>query len=523
MIRNLIAAAAMLAAPAVPAASPMPTRFPFEEVSVEKLQAAMAAGRTSSAALVKAYRQRIREIDAKGPRLRSVIELNPDAAAIAAERDRERKAGKVRGPLHGIPLLIKDNLDTGDRMMTTAGSLALEGHPAPRDAFVVARLREAGAVILGKTNLSEWANIRSPLSSSGWSARGGQTRNPYVLDRSPCGSSSGTGTAIAASLAAAGVGTETDGSIVCPSSVAGLVGVKPTVGLVSRSGIIPISISQDTAGPMARTVADAAILLGAMTAADPADAAMAAPERRAQADYRRALDKAALRGARIGVLRRDVTGYSPPTDALFEKAIADLRRLGAVIVDPADPADALAVGEEELAVLLAELKDGLARYLATRPGIAVRTLADVIAFNEANADREQVHFGQEFFATAQGLGPVTDAAFVEKAARIRRLARAHLDGALAAHRLDALVAPTGAPAWPVDHVNGDHHLGGSSRAPAVAGYPNVTVPMGAVRGLPVGLSFQGTAWSESRLLALAYAYEQGTRHRRHPRFLPTLR
>lgn len=500
----------------------MPARFPLEEASLEKLQAALAKGRTTSVALVKAYRQRIAAIDAKGPKLRSVIELDPDALKIAAERDRERKAGKLRGPLHGIPILLKDNLDTGDRMMTTAGSLALAGAPAPKDAFVVARLREAGAVILGKTNLSEWANIRSPKSSSGWSARGGQTRNPYVLDRSPCGSSSGTGTAIAASLAAAGVGTETDGSIVCPASVAALVGLKPTIGLVSRTGIVPISVSQDTAGPMARTVADAALLLGAMTAVDSGDAAMAAEGRRAETDYRRFLDKDALKGARIGVLRRDVTGYSPPADALFERAIADLRRLGAEIVDPADPAEPLAVGKDELEVLLTELKDGLARYFVGRPGVAVRTLADVIAFNEAQATKEMPHFGQEFLVLAQGLGPVTDPAFAQKVAANRQLARAHLDGALAKHRLDALVAPTGGPAWPVDHVNGDHHLGGSSRAPAVAGYPNVTVPMGDVRGLPVGLSFMGTAWSEARLLALAYAYEQGTRHRKAPRFLPTL-
>lgn len=516
MIRPLLACLAFLALPA------MAAKFPLEEVPIEKLQADLAKGRTTSVALVKAYRQRIAAVDAKGPKLRSVIELNPDALKIAARLDRERKAGKVRGPLHGIPILLKDNLDTGDRMMTTAGSLALAGAPAPADAFVVARLREAGAVILGKTNLSEWANIRSPKSSSGWSARGGQTRNPYILDRSPCGSSSGTGTAIAASLAAAGVGTETDGSIVCPSGVAGLVGVKPTIGLVSRSGIVPISFSQDSAGPMARTVADAAILLGAMTALDPADAAMAAPGRRAEPDYRRSLDRDALQGARIGVLRQGVTGYSPPTDALFERAIADLKRLGAEIVDPADPPEPLSVGQDELEVLLTELKDGLARYLATRPGVPVRTLADVIAFNEANAAKEMPYFGQEFLALAQGLGPVTDAAFAEKAARIRRLAREHLDGALAKHRLVALVAPTGGPAWPVDPVNGDHHLGSSSRPAAVAGYPNVTVTMGDVRGLPVGLSFLGTAWSEARLLALAYAYEQGTRHRRPPRFLPTL-
>jgi len=518
MLTATIATVAALASCRQPAPE-LAEPFDVVEASIAEMQNAMREGRTTSRAIVTQYLVRIGLYE---DRLNGAIAINPEALAQAAALDRERAAGRVRGPLHGIPVLLKDNLDTGDRMRTSAGSLALAISPAPRDAFVVARLREAGAILLGKTNLSEWANIRSPKSSSGWSARGGQTRNPYVLDRSPCGSSSGTGTAIAASLAAVGVGTETDGSIVCPSSVAGLVGVKPTVGLVSRSGIVPISASQDTAGPMARTVADAAILLGAMTAPDPHDAAMAPPERRAEMDYRRFLDKGALQGARIGVLRKGVTGYSTHADALYERAVADLKRLGAEIVDPADPATDLDVGEGELEVLLTELKDGLAKYLATRPDAPVKSLADVIAFNEANAAKEMIHFGQEFFAIAQGMGSVTDPAFVASAARIRRLAREHLDGALAKHRLDALVAPTGGPAWPVDPLNGDHHLGGSSRAPAVAGYPNVTVPMGEARGLPVGISFLGTAWSEARLLALAYAFEQGTGHRKAPRFRPTL-
>jgi amidase len=509
-IAHLLAlAAALLAATAQ--AQP-----PVVEASIEQLQQSMASGRASAVSLTRAHLARIERVDRKGPQLRSVIETNPDALAIAAERDRERRAGKVRGPLHGIPVLLKDNIDTGDRMLTTAGSLALADAPAPRDAFLVQRLRDAGAIILGKNNLSEWANFRSLRSTSGWSARGGLTKNAYGTGRNACGSSSGTATSVAASLAVAGVGTETDGSIMCPSSMAGLVGIKPTVGLVSRSGIIPISQSQDTAGPMARTVADAAILLGAMAGVDPQDAATQAAQGRAESDYRRFLTPDGLKGARIGVARKRVTGYSGHSDRLFEQAIADLRRLGAEIVDPADFGSVGEYDDDELEVLLYEFKDGLDRYLAQRPGVRVRSLADVIAFNERHKDRVMPHFGQELFVKAQAKGPLTEQAYLDAAAKVRKLAREGIDSVLQQHRLDAIVAPTGSPAWLTDFVNGDSYLGSSSTPAAAAGYPSVTVPMGQVQGLPVGLSFVGTAWSEGPLLRLAYAYEQGTRHRRPP-------
>jgi amidase len=484
---------------------------------VAQLQQAMAAGRASAQSLTRASLARIRRLDRAGPRLQSVIELNPDALAIAASLDRERRSGRVRGPLHGIPVLVKDNIDTGDRMMTSAGSLALAGAPATSDAFVVQRLRAAGAVILGKTNLSEWANIRASKSTSGWSARGGQTRNPYAPGRNPCGSSSGTGAAIAASFAVVGLGTETDGSIVCPSSVAGLVGIKPTVGLVSRTGIVPISHSQDTAGPMARSVADAAALLSAIAGVDAQDPATLAAPGQAVPDYTAFLKPDGLRGMRIGVARKKVTGYNPHTDALFERAIADLKRLGAEIVDPADFGSLGDYDDDELEVLLYELKADLDAYLAGRVGMPVHSLLDVIAFNEAHRAQEMPWFGQDLFAKAQAKGPLTDEAYVKAAERARRLARAGIDDVLAQHRLDAIVAPTGAPAWLTDHVNGDAYQGASSSPAAVAGYPSLTVTMGSVHGLPVGLSFFGPAWSEGKLLQLAHAYEQGTLHRRPPR------
>ena len=488
------------------------------EPSIDQLQALMAHGSASSEALTRRALARIQRIDRGSAGLHSVIETNPEALDIARARDRERQAGHVRGPLHGIPVLVKDNIDTGDRMLTTAGSLALDGTPAREDATVVRRLRDAGAVLLGKTNLSEWANIRSSRSSSGWSARGGQTLNPYGEGRNPCGSSSGTGTAIAADLAVVGIGTETDGSIMCPSSVAGLVGIKPTVGLVSRSGIVPISQSQDTAGPMARSVADAAVVLNVIAGADPRDAATAgaAPA----ADYRAFLKADGLRGMRIGVARKRVTGYSAHTDRLFEQALRDLKRLGAELVDPADFGAIGEYDDDEMDVLLYELKDGLDRYLATRAGVPVRTLADVIAFNKRNADRELPFFGQELFEKAQAKGPLTEAAYVDAAQKARRLAREGIDKPLREQRLDAIVAPTAGPAWLTDHVNGDAFLGSSSQPAAVAGYPAITVPMGQAEGLPVGLSFVGTAWSEGKLLQLAYAYEQGTRHRKPPALRP---
>ncbi|MBG9386527.1 amidase [Caenimonas aquaedulcis] len=487
------------------------------EASVDQLQRDMAAGRATAQSITQASLARIRQFDAHGPALNAVLQTNPEAMSIARERDRERKAGKLRGPLHGIPVLLKDNIDTGDRMPTTAGSLALAETRAQRDAFIVRKLRDAGAVILGKTNLSEWANIRSSKSSSGWSAVGGQTKNAYAGERNPCGSSSGTGTAVSASFAVVGIGTETDGSIVCPSGVAGLVGMKPTVGLVSRSGIIPISHSQDTAGPMTRNVADAAAVLSAIAGVDAADAATKAAQGHVEADYRAFLKLDALKGARIGVARKKVTGYSPHTDRLFEQAIADLKRLGAEIVDPADFGSLGDYDDDELEVLLYELKADLNAYLAQRQGAPVKSLADVIAFNDRNAVKEMRYFGQDLFEKAQSKGPLTDETYTKAAEKARRLARAGIDEVLAAHKLDAIIAPTGSPAWLTDHVNGDSFQGSSSSPAAVAGYPTISVTMGAAMGLPVGLSFVGTAWSEGKLLGLAYAYEQGTRHRRAPK------
>jgi len=457
-------------------AAPPPehTDFELEEATVAQLQDSMRSGARTSRAICAAYLARIAQLD---PQLHAVLETNPDALAIADRLDAERKANRVRGPLHGIPVLVKDNIATGDRMMTTAGSLALAGVTPPRDAPLVARLRAAGAVILGKTNLSEWANIRSTQSSSGWSARGGQCANPYALDRNPCGSSSGTGASIAASFAAVGIGTETDGSIVCPSSACSLVGVKPTLGLIDGAGIIPIAHSQDTAGPMARTVADAAALLGALTGRE----------------YGTSLNPAGLRGARIGVARKKFFGYSPETDALVEAAIDVLRREGAVIVDPADIPHAGEYDDSELIVLLYELKADLATYLAAwAPGARVKTLADVIAFNEANRATEMPYFGQELFVQAQEKGPLTDQAYRDALAKDQRLSRTEgLDVVFAQNTLDAIVAPTGSPPWPTDLVNGDHFLGASSTPAAVAGYPSVAVPVGYAFGLPVGMSFIG--------------------------------
>ena len=502
---------------------PSPAEFELSELSVVQLQDGMSSGRYTSRRLVELYLQRIAQIDAAGPRLRSVIETNPDAIAIAEALDTERKAKGVRGPLHGIPVLIKDNIDTGDKMLTTAGSLALVGGPAPRDAFVVERLRAAGVVILGKTNLSEWANIRSTRSTSGWSARGGLVKNPYVLDRNPCGSSSGTGAAIAANLAAIGVGTETDGSVVCPSSVSALVGIKPTIGLVSRTGIIPIAHSQDTAGPMARTVTDAAALLNAMVGVDQRDAAMAsAPAERP--DYTAALKPDALRGARIGVARAQYFGYSAPADRLVEAAIGQMKAQGAEIVDPADIPTAARLDACEIEVLLYEFKADLNAYLTTRgSAAAASSLKDLIAFNEREQAREMPHFGQELFVRAETKGPLTSPEYVAAASSCRRLARDQgIDAVMTAHRLDALVAPTVGPAWPTDLLNGDHILGASSTPAAVAGYPSITVPAGWAGELPVGMLFMGRPWSEARLISLAFAYEQASKHRRPPKFLPTI-
>ena len=494
----------------------------LEEATVADLLLGQERGDYTAEDLVRVYLERIASMDRRGPSLHSILDTNPDAAAIAELLDRERKARGPRGPMHGIPVLLKDNIDTADRMTTTAGSLAMEGWVAKADAGVAGRLRAAGAVLLAKTNMSEWANIRSTHSSSGWSARGGQCRNPYVLDRNPCGSSSGSAAAVCANLGAVAVGTETDGSIVCPASANGVVGLKPTVGLVSRSGIIPISHTQDTAGPLCRTVADAAALLSALAGADPRDPATASSVRHIQPDYRRFLDPAGLRGLRIGVVRAKVFGYSGATDRLAEVALVAMKGEGAVLIDPADIPHLGEYDDAELEVLLFELKADLNGYLA-RSGAPVKTLEDVIQFNERHRDREMPYFGQELFLQAQAKGPLTSPAYLKAIKRCRDLSRAQgIDAVMTKHRLDLLVAPTGSPAWPTDLVNGDHFTGSSSTPAAVAGYPSISVPMGFAHGLPVNLSFIGRAWSEPTLIKAAYAYEQATKHRRPPRYLPSL-
>ena len=500
-------------------------KFEIEEATIADLQSAMATGRFTTRSIVDQYLERIEEIDRKGPSLHHVIEVNPDARSIADSMDAERKAGRVRGLLHGIPVLLKDNIDTADRMTTTAGSYALEGSIPPRDAFIAQRLREAGAILLGKANMSEWANFRSTRSTSGWSARGGQAKNPYVLDRNPCGSSSGSAGAVAANLSALAVGTETDGSIVCPSAMVGIVGIKPTLGLVSRSGIIPIAHSQDTAGPMARTVRDAAILLGAMAGVDARDGATTRSRGKGLTDYTRFLDADGLRGARIGVAREKYFGYSARADKVADEAIEQLKRLGAVIVDPANIPTAGKFDDSEFEVLLYEFKADLNAYLASLgPRAPVRTLKAIIDFNERNREKEMPYFGQEIMLMAQKKGPLTERKYRTALAANLRMSRAQgIDAVMEKHRLDALVAPTGSPAWPTDLINGDHYIGASSTPAAVAGYPNIQVPAGHIHGLPVGISFFGRAWSEPVLIRFAYAYEQATKHRRPPQFLPTIR
>ena len=500
----------------------LPAPVEWQNASLAELQRAMADGSLTAQSLATSYLTRIEAMDRRGPMLRAVLEVNPDAMAQATALDAERKARGPRGPLHGMPVLIKDNIATLDRMNTTAGSLALEGVPVPRDAFIVTRLRAAGAVILGKTNLSEWANFRSTRSSSGWSGRGGQCLNAYALDRTPCGSSSGSATGVASDFCAVAVGTETDGSIICPSSVQSLVGIKPTVGLVSRSGIVPIAHSQDTAGPMARTVADAAALLTVLAGSDPRDAVTV--RHTAPADYTTFLDAAGLKGARIGVARKHFFGNDARTDKLMEEAVAAMKSAGAVIVDPADLATTGKYDDSEFEVLLYEFKADLNAYLADLgPSSPIRTLADIIAFNEKNSDRELKYFGQEIMLRAQKKGPLTTPAYRKALAANHRLAGTlGIDAVVKQHRLDAIVAPSNAPPWPIDLVTGDHGAGGSSTSPAaVAGYPSITVPAGYSFGLPVGISFFGPAWTEGRLIRLAYAFEQATTLRRPPRFLPT--
>ena len=498
-----------------------PADFELDEVSITDLQRHMQSGRYSAHSLVEKYVNRIHEIDKAGPALNSIIELNPDAESIAANLDRERKDKGARGPLHGIPILIKDNIDTADRMMTTAGSLALVGSKPSQDAFVVKRLREAGAVILGKTNLSEWANFRSNHSSSGWSGRGGQTRNPYAVDRNPCGSSSGSGVAVSANLCAVAIGTETDGSVVCPSSANSLVGIKPTVGLISRAGIIPIAHSQDTAGPMARTVSDAVILLGILTRQDPRDPATAESRGKALSDYTRFLDKDGLKGMRLGVARK-YFGFNDQVDKLMSERLEDLKRLGAILVDPADIPTSGKFDATELEVLLYEFKADLNKYLAGLGTSPVRSLKEVIDFNEKNRDKEMPFFGQDLFIKAQAKGPLTSQQYIQALKKNHLLTRTQgIDFVMKQHRLDALIAPTGGPAWPTDLVNGDHFTGGYSSASAVAGYPHITVPAGYVFGMPVGMSFFAGAYSEPMLIKMAYAFEQGTKARQPPKFLPS--
>jgi amidase len=508
----------------VPSPAQAARAFELEEATIGELQEGMKSGRLTARSIAEKYLARIEEMDKRGPAVNSIIELNPDALMIANALDTERKAKGARGPLHGIPVLIKDNIDTADRMMTTAGSLALVGSPAPQqDAFVAQRLRAAGAVILGKTNLSEWANFRSTHSTSGWSGRGGQTRNPYALDRNPCGSSSGSGAAVAANFGAAAIGTETDGSIVCPSSSNNIVGIKPTLGLVSRAGIIPIAHSQDTAGPMARTVRDAAILLSALTGVDPRDEATQGSSGKSHADYTQFLDPDGLRGARLGVARK-FFGFSDHVDRLINSAIEEMKRRGAVIVDPADMPTAGKYDDSEFEVLLWEFKTDLNQYLAGRgPQAPVKTLKEIIEFNERNKEKEMPYFGQEIFIRSEAKGPLTDKAYRDALKKNLRLSRAEgIDAVMKKHRLDAIVAPTGGPSWPTDLINGDHFSGSSSTPAAVAGYPNINVPAGYVFGLPVGISFFGSAYSEPVLIKLAYAFEQATKHRRPPQFLPAV-
>jgi amidase len=516
---------ALGAAREMASSSAVPDLRPFEldEITIIDLQDGMKSGKFTARSLVEKYSARVAEIDKQGPAINSVIELNPDALAIAETLDQERKTKGARGPLHGVPVLIKDNIDTADRMMTTAGSLALVGSKPPRDSFVAQKLRAAGAVILGKTNLSEWANIRSSHSTSGWSGRGGLTKNPYALDRNPCGSSSGSGAGVSANLCAAAIGTETDGSIVCPASSNGIAGIKPTVGLVSRSGIIPISHSQDGAGPLCRTVRDAAVILGVLTGIDPRDPATAASQGRSLTDYTQFCDPNGLKGARIGVARK-YFGFSDTVDALMEQSLDAMKKQGAILIDPADIETLGKFDESELLVFMYELKADLNAYLAgLGPDAPVRTLKDIIEFNDRNHQKEMPYFGQDLFLKAEAKGPLSEKAYLDALEKNHQLARTEgIDATMDKYHLDAIVAPTGGPAWITDLVNGDHVAGGSSNTAAVAGYPNINVTAGFISGLPVGISFFGRAWSEPTLIRLAFAFEQTTKARQTPRFLSTI-
>lgn len=528
----LIGGVAAMASPtlansAVPApkstAAPRVKHFELDEMSIAQMQAAMTTGSLTAVSVTRKYLVRIREIDRNGPRLNSVIELNPGALAIAAALDKERKTSGLRGPMHGIPVLIKDNIDTRDRMMTTAGSLALAGSVPLRDAFLVQKLRNAGTVLLGKTNLSEFANFRSSHSTSAWSGRGGLTLNPYALDRNPSGSSSGSAVAVSANLCAVAVGTETDGSILAPSSCCGVVGIKPTLGLISRSGIIPIAHSQDTAGPIARTVTDAAILLSCLAGQDPRDGATASGSGKSYDDYRRFLDPRGLLGARIGVARK-FFGFLDSVDKLMEDAIAAMKQRGAVIIDPVDLAASGPYSDSEMEVLLYEFKADLNAYLSgLGPNVPVHSLKELIEFNEKNRDREMPHFGQDLFLKAEAKGPLTEKAYLDALAKNHRLSQDEgIDAVMNKNQLDAIIAPTTGPACLTDLLRGDADIGGSTSPAAVAGYPSITVPLGQITGLPVGISFFGRAWSEPKLLAIAFGFEQATKARKPPLFLRTV-
>ncbi len=512
-------------AASAPAAAPAPPPpFELEEATIADLRAGLESGKWTARSLTEAYLARIDALNTRGPELRAVIETNPEALAIADALDAERRAKGPRGPLHGIPILLKDNIGTADRMTTTAGSLALEGSIPARDAFVAARLRAAGAVLLGKANLSEWANFRSSRSTSGWSSRGGQCRNPYALDRNTSGSSSGSAAGVSANLCAAAVGSETDGSIVSPSSICGIVGIKPTVGLLSRSGVIPISHTQDTAGPMARTVADAAILLGAMTGVDERDAATIPSRGRSLSDYTKFLDPKGLAGARIGVYHPGSLAKNPWMRPILAEALAAMKAAGATIVDPVKIPSVDKSGGTEYQILLYDFKADLNAYLSgLGPKAPIHSLAEAIDFNERHRDRVMPYFGQEIFLEAQAKGPLTDPKYKKALAACRRAYRTEgIDAVLAKHKLDAVVALTGGPAWLIDLVNGDSETGGSSSLAAVSGYPSLTVPAGFTFGLPIGISFIGPAWSEPALIKLAYSFETATKARKAPRFLATV-
>ncbi len=495
----------------------------LEELGIAEIQARLDSGSLTAAGLCQAFLERIEAIDRQGPTLRSVIEINPDAMEVAAKLDQERRQVGSRSPLHGVPILLKDAIDTADKMTTTGGSLAMEGHVAAEDAFVAAQLRRAGAVLLGKTNMSEWGYMRSTRGCSGWSSRGGQTRNPYVLDRSPSGSSSGSGVAVAANLCSAAIGAEVDGSVVRPSSINGIVGLKPTVGLIGRSGIMPVAAPQDTAGPMARSVADLVLVLNALTGLDPRDPATEAAQPHRAEDYGTSLSTDALKGARLG-LARDLMGDHEGVDAVVEEAVRVLRELGAEVVEPANGTAVPLFGKAETTLFLYEMKQGLNRYLAEHPGSPMKSLEELIAFNRDHAEAVMPFFKQELFEMVQATGGMEEPAYQEAKAECLRLSRTEgIDRVLAEHRLDAIIAPTDSmPAWSIDPVNGDRIVGGCSSPAAMAGYPHLTVPAGYLHGLPIALSFFSTAWTEGKLLGYGYAFEQATKHRRPPQFLPTL-